>query len=260
MGLEMGLSPDLLKQVRDYAAQTGKSVEDVAQMALFRFVNEPYREPSQKETDDARGKLNAQWNKDITAFDAMTKAEKTSDERVVRELMEALRRERTAAKTPRLPLQDGLLMKRIFLDAQVLALLSCPQKTTKTLAIRSWLRTMDAAGHVVYVPEVADYEVRRELLRAGREGNIANLDTIKLRARYVPTSTPAMLHAAELWARMRRTGAPDAPDIDVILAAQILNLAATYKLPIADFVIATVDVGDLSRFGVAAREWQIIAT
>ncbi|MBC8140843.1 MAG: hypothetical protein H7Y38_05315, partial [Armatimonadetes bacterium] len=47
-------------------------------------------------------------------------------------------------------------------------------------------------------------------------------------------------------------------DIDVMLAAQILTIAATYGLPVSDFVIATANAGDVSRFGVAAREWQLI--
>ncbi|MBC8143155.1 MAG: hypothetical protein H7Y38_17145, partial [Armatimonadetes bacterium] len=237
------VSPDLLKKVRDYAAQTGKTPEEIAQMALFRFVSEPYREPTQRETDEARARLNAQWSKDIAAFDTMSAGAKASDERAVRVLVDALHRERSPVSKANSPVPDGLPMKRIVLDAQPLALLSSPQKTVETLAIRSWLRKMDAAGHVVYVPEVADYEVRRELLRSEKSENIVCLDLMKLRARYMPTNTRAMLCTAELWAQVRSVNEPAPLDIDVFLAAQILTLAATYGLPVSDFVIATTNAG-----------------
>jgi hypothetical protein len=66
-----------------------------------------------------------------------------------------------------------------------------------------------------------------------------------------------MLRAAEFWAQVRRQGRPTtddkALDVDVILAAQADALEGVgYSV-----VIATTNVGHLSRF-VEARLWQEI--
>ncbi|MEX2261699.1 MAG: hypothetical protein WD696_07095 [Bryobacteraceae bacterium] len=45
------------------------------------------------------------------------------------------------------------------------------------------------------IPEIADYEVRRELLRAGKEKGLGRLDAL-------PITTPVMLKAAEFWATL----------------------------------------------------------
>jgi hypothetical protein len=101
------------------------------------------------------------------------------------------------------------------------------------------------------------YEVRRELLRAGRLRGIAHLDRAKTTLEYVPITTAAMLQAADFWAQARQQGQPTAPDLaldgDVILAAQALLLAQQGD-PV---VIATTNVGHLSRF-VPAQRWQDI--
>jgi hypothetical protein len=65
----------------------------------------------------------------------------------------------------------------------------------------------------------------------------------------------AMHQAARLWAQARQQGQPTAGDKtidgDMILVAQ----AVTFGVP--DIVIATTNVGHLSRF-VAAELWQSI--
>lgn len=85
-----------------------------------------------------------------------------------------------------------------------------------------------AAGHHLYVPEVIDYELRRELLRAGKTTSITRLDGLKTAFHYLPITTTAMLRAADLWAHSRLSGVPTGDpkklDIDVILAAQALTL------------------------------------
>jgi hypothetical protein len=113
------------------------------------------------------------------------------------------------------------------------------------------------AGWEVIDPEIADYEVRRELLRANKTAGIARLDTLKVNARYLPITTEAMLLAAALWARARQEGvataADKALDADVILEAQALTL----RLPDTEIVVASSNTRHLSRF-VAAKEWQDI--
>ena len=60
------------------------------------------------------------------------------------------------------------MTKHIALDSSPLGLLSNPTATADVLAISKWSRDCIAARHRLYVPKVIDYELRRELLRAGK--------------------------------------------------------------------------------------------
>jgi predicted nucleic acid-binding protein len=132
-----------------------------------------------------------------------------------------------------------------------------PRATPQNEQCRQWLAALLASGVRVALPEIADYEVRRELLRARRLQGIARLDQAKTTLEYLPLTTEAMLQAADLWAHARQQGQPTAPDLtldaDVILAAQALLLAQQGE-PV---VIATTNVGHLARF-VPAQLWQQI--
>jgi predicted nucleic acid-binding protein len=112
-----------------------------------------------------------------------------------------------------------------------------------------------AAGVRVLVPEITDYEVRRELLRAGKNASVARLDTLALSTGYLPITTIAMRRAAQLWAQASQQGQPTAGDntidADMILTAQALTLGTP------DVVIATTNVSHLSLF-VPAEHWQTI--
>jgi hypothetical protein len=118
---------------------------------------------------------------------------------------------------------------------------------------------MARAGVEVAVPEISDYEVRRELVRAAKTHGVARLDVLAARARYVAITTKAMHLAATLWANVRNADAPTAAsaalDADVILAAQALTAGVAAE----DVVIATTNVGHLSRF-MNARIWRAITT
>jgi predicted nucleic acid-binding protein len=109
------------------------------------------------------------------------------------------------------------------------------------------------SGVRIIIPEIADYEVRRELLRASKIKGLARLDDLAKSIEYLPITTMAMRQAAKLWAQARQQGQPTAGDKtidgDMILVAQ----AVTLQVP--DVVIATTNVGHLSRF-IAAEVWQ----
>jgi predicted nucleic acid-binding protein len=115
---------------------------------------------------------------------------------------------------------------------------------------------MIAQGARILIPEIADYEVRRELLRANRTKGVAQLDQLARVAEYLPITTSAMRQAAVFWAQARQQGQPTAGDqtidADMILAAQAVMLG------IAGIVIATTNVGHLSRF-VPAAPWHDIS-
>lgn len=143
----------------------------------------------------------------------------------------------------------------IVLDAGPLGLLTNPNNTPQPLACRAWLASLRAAGRRVVVPEITDYEVRRELIRIRSQSALTNLDTYGAQLDYLPLTTTAMRLAAELWAQARSTGQPTAPDpaldVDVILAAQALTMNTAV-------VVATGNPAHLSRF-VPAELWSNIA-
>ena len=109
----------------------------------------------------------------------------------------------------------------------------------------------------VKIPEIADYEVRRELLRADKFKGIKRLDDLQQYLDYVPLTTKTMLKAAQFWAQVRKQGIPTADnkalDGDVILAAQ----ATMIKDEGHEVIIATSNVGHLSRLA-NAKEWRNI--
>lgn len=113
---------------------------------------------------------------------------------------------------------------------------------------------MIAAGVHIHIPEIADYEVRRGLLRAGKPRSVAQLDALARLLEYLPISTAALRQAALFWAQARQQGQPTAGDKtidgDIILAAQAFTLNAS------SIVIATTNVGHLSWF-IPAETWQI---
>jgi predicted nucleic acid-binding protein len=146
----------------------------------------------------------------------------------------------------------------VLLDAGPLSMVTHPGGVEEIDACRRWLVALLAQGRRVVVPEIADYEVRRELLRAGKTSSVARLDALEDALEYLPLTTEAIRQAAQFWAQLRQQGRPTADpkalDGDVILAAQ----ASTMSLPpAAEVVVATTNVGHLSRLVSAAR-WQDI--
>ena len=121
------------------------------------------------------------------------------------------------------------------------------------------MEEVTAAGTRLGISEIADYEVRRELLLAGKSQSIARLDGLKREHVYVAITTPVMLVAAELWAQARRAARLSAGrhrlDGDVILAAQAILVQGQGH----EVIVATENVRHLSRF-VDARRWQDIPT
>lgn len=143
----------------------------------------------------------------------------------------------------------------VVLDSGPLGLLAHTRATTQTLACRIWLTALVAAERTVIIPEIADYEVRRELLRLKRNRAVERLDRLAAQLHYLPLSTPAMHKAAALWAAARQIGQPTAGDktidADMILIGQALTIGRL------DVVVATTNVGHLGRY-VPAEHWQNI--
>jgi len=145
----------------------------------------------------------------------------------------------------------------VLLDAGPLGMITNPRSSLESEACKNWLARLVFRGISVVIPEIADYEVCRELLRAGKDKGIGRLDALKDMLAYVPITTPVMLKAAEFWAVARKTGRQSASDAsldaDVILAAQAEALGHEGD----EAVVATTNVRHLALFA-AARIWRDI--
>lgn len=149
------------------------------------------------------------------------------------------------------------MSKLILLDSGPLGIISNPNESQAVITCREWAKRHNEQGNIIVVPEIADYEVRRELLRADKLRGVQRLNSIKESFGYLPITTAAMLKAAQFWARARKGGMPTADgtalDADVILAAQAAMLIEEGS----EAVVATSNPRHLSRFTPAA-DWQSI--
>ena len=66
------------------------------------------------------------------------------------------------------------------------------------LACRQWAQSLLAAGTRVIVPGIADYELRRELIRAGKTVGLHRLDAVRAGFEFDPITQVALDKAAEL--------------------------------------------------------------
>ena len=139
----------------------------------------------------------------------------------------------------------------VLLDAGPLGMISHPRPVDE---IAVWVAHLLGSGVEVLVPEIADYEVRREL-RAGKSKSVRRLDQLKVNLGYVPISTEAMVRAAGFWADARKRGRPTTHDLSLDADAILAGQAAVIE---ADVVIATTNPRHLARF-VPAEHWQDIS-
>ena len=148
-----------------------------------------------------------------------------------------------------------MVSRVILLDSGPLGLVTNPRGSPQNLACNQWLQAVIAAGCRVILPEIADYEVRRELLRSRRIRGIAQLDALATVIEYLPLTTAAMRQAAEFWAQARQQGQPTAGDKtidgDMILAGQAATIGDS------SVIIATTNVAHFTRF-ISAELWPNI--
>ena len=147
----------------------------------------------------------------------------------------------------------------LVLDSGPLGLLSNPTATGAAREAQDWAQARLIAGDQIFVPEIADYEVRRELLRADKRLGLARLDELAHELEYLPLKTAMMREASILWANARNAGFPTAHDAaldgDVILAAQARSIQPTAGNE--NVVVATTNASHLTRY-VDARQWSDI--
>jgi predicted nucleic acid-binding protein len=145
----------------------------------------------------------------------------------------------------------------VLLDSGPLGLATNPKASLENAACNLWIEALLQNGKRVIVPAIADYEIRRELLRAGKSAGLKRLDNFCALLEFRPLEPAELVHAAQLWATLRQTGKATshdhALDGDVILAAQALSLG----LPDSEFIVATTNVAHLSLM-VPADLWKNI--
>lgn len=145
--------------------------------------------------------------------------------------------------------------RAIILDTGPIGLVTNPRLSSQGVDCNQWLQAHLKAGNRLVVPEIADYEVRRELLRANKKKGLARLDSLCQRLEYLPITTATIRQAAELWAQARQQGQPTAGDKTI--DGDMILIAQAKILEVPNVVIATTNVGHLSRF-IAADLWQNI--
>ena len=122
-----------------------------------------------------------------------------------------------------------------LLDTGPLGLLA-HDRPAQRLPIQQWLTQKMSIGATIYLSEVADYELRREVIRLIAAGQLpasrlTRLDQLGTLFTWLSVSTAMWKRAAQLWADSRRHGKPTADatalDADVLIAAQALEQQAT---------------------------------
>lgn len=145
----------------------------------------------------------------------------------------------------------------VLLDTGPLGMVTNPRATEQTERCNRWMEGLLARGVRVLIPEIADYELRRELLRAEKVAGLRRLDALVETLAYLPITTAVMRQAAIFWAEARRQGRPTADDKaldgDVILAAQ----AVLAEVEEVEAIVATENIDHLSRFVSAYAWWEI---
>ena len=144
------------------------------------------------------------------------------------------------------------MSQSVLLDSGPLGQICHPDPSRHT-EIKAWFDLLLAQGIPVFIPAIADFEVRRSLILAKRARSLSRLDALQARAELLPITAADLRLAARLWAmareRGRSVGDPKELNADVILAAQAVSMI--------DAIVATENVGHLGLF-TEARPWATI--
>ncbi len=150
----------------------------------------------------------------------------------------------------------------LVLDSTPLGLLVQKLGDAEGDACKAWLVHLEALGCRFFVPEIADFALRRVLLRAGETAALARLDAFLAAEpdRFLPLATPALRLAASLWAKAPPRDKRRSPSVtlteDMMLAAQA-RLLATSARGLSPILIAT-DRPDRFRSLAPAHLWREI--
>lgn len=149
----------------------------------------------------------------------------------------------------------------VLLDAGPLSQIVHPSVKGELGEIKDWFKKLRASGVEVRVPEIADYELRRNLILEDSLESIAKLNQLlRETGGAIPTTRKVWEKAAEWWAECRKPGGkgetcdPKRLDADVILCATVWSVTRPHKTA----EVATTNVKHISRF-VTAKLWREIS-
>jgi len=115
-------------------------------------------------------------------------------------------------------------MTKYVIDTGILGKMTHPNANEKHRDLIFKLIKFLENGHEIVIPEISDYELRREFLLQKRTKSIKKLDEWEETVTYLPLHTRMIKRASQLWADIREKGKPTADkhalDGDVILVAQ----------------------------------------
>ncbi|NJL10291.1 MAG: type II toxin-antitoxin system VapC family toxin [Calothrix sp. SM1_7_51] len=147
----------------------------------------------------------------------------------------------------------------VLLDSGPLSwVINLRSKKPDVIRCSAWFRRI-LNNYTVMIPEIADYEVRRELIHQKLEASLKRLDELKdlNDVVYQPITTEIMNKSANLWGWARSTGQSTAQstalDGDVIVAATAIITAQTSENQV---IIATTNVKDLQRYYTNTYHWH----
>lgn len=148
----------------------------------------------------------------------------------------------------------------ILIDSGILGQLCRPNLDRQTLALKKWFDRVLIRANVVS-SKICDYEVRRGLVLAQKQGLVADglpiLDDLHQLIDFLSVDDRILDLAAEIWATARISGQATAGDrnldADTIICATWQNLVSLY--PGQEVVIVTTNIRHLSRFTNAVI-WQ----
>lgn len=89
----------------------------------------------------------------------------------------------------------------IVLDAGPLGMVAHPKPQHD---VEEWIARIAKSQGLFVIPEIADYEVRRELIRSGSIKGLRRLDRLDSTSVYLPMNTGAIRLAAQFWAEARQ--------------------------------------------------------
>jgi toxin FitB len=144
----------------------------------------------------------------------------------------------------------------IILDSAPLGFFCNPKNRDNYKKLSNFVKSLNFS---IGVPEIIDYELRRNLELENLQKSISLLSQFQQRRQLISLESEDLIRAAELWAWCRKQGSTTTEnkgiDIDVILVSQALSRKDFFN----KVVILTIDTGDLSVFcdlGLHLWDWK----
>ncbi len=103
------------------------------------------------------------------------------------------------------------MARLILLDSGPLGLIVRAPSKPQLGRCLAWLNTVMSNVAIIVIPDIAHYEVRRELIRIRAFGSLRRLDYALDPSSgfdHLALTTDAIIKAAEFWAFLRQTGCP----------------------------------------------------